>query len=90
MNEKEINVVIFRLYLGGPGSVFRDTGIYILFKGIWDTFENFEWNFRDIRIQRLLNFRDICSLCYMILRIFFEIISGIPGGHLPGSHLRGV
>ena len=48
-----------------------------LFKGERDTFENFEWNFRDIGIQRFLNFGDTCSKCYMILGILFNIISGI-------------
>ena len=37
-----------------------------LFKGIHDTFENFEWNFRDIGIQRFLDLGDICSKSYMI------------------------
>ena len=37
-----------------------------LFNGIRDTFENFEWNFRDIGIQRLIDFGDTCSECYMI------------------------
>ena len=45
-----------------------------LFKGVWDTFENFEWNFRDIGIQRFLDLGDICSKCYMILGIFFSNI----------------
>ena len=48
-----------------------------LFKGIRDTFENFEWNFRDIGIQRLMDFGDTCSKCYMILGILFQIFSGI-------------
>ena len=26
-----------------------------LFKGIQDTFENYEWNFRDIEIQSILD-----------------------------------
>ena len=32
-----------------------------LFKRIRDTFENFEWNFRDIGIQRFLDFVGTCS-----------------------------
>ena len=48
-----------------------------LFKRKWDIFENFEWNFRDIGIQRFLDLGDICSKCYMILDIFFQIFSGI-------------
>ena len=32
-----------------------------LFKGIWDTFENFEWNFIDIGVHRFLDFGDTCS-----------------------------
>ena len=35
-----------------------------LFKGIQDTFEHFELNFRDKGIQRFLDFRDTCSKCY--------------------------
>ena len=48
-----------------------------LFKGIQDTFENFEWDFRDTGIQKFLDFRDICSKCYFILGILLKIISGI-------------
>ena len=55
-----------------------------LFKGIWDTFENFEWNVRHTGIQRFLDFWDTFSKCYMILGILFKIISGILGTLLPG------
>ena len=30
-----------------------------LFKGIRDTFENFEWKFRDIWIRMFLDFEDV-------------------------------
>ena len=56
-----------------------------LFKGIWDTFENFEWNFRNIRIQRFLGFSDTCSKCCMVLGILFQIFSGILGTGDPTS-----
>ena len=49
-----------------------------IFKGIRDTFENFEWNFWDKGIQRFLDLGDTCSKCYMILGIFFfQIFAGI-------------
>ena len=48
-----------------------------LFKGIRATFENFEWNFRYIRIQRLLDFWDTCSKYCMILGILFKVTLGI-------------
>ena len=47
-----------------------------VYKGIdlQDTFENFEWNFRDIWIQKLVDFGDTCSKCYM-MRDTFPFIS---------------
>ena len=48
-----------------------------LFKEIWDTLENFEWNFRAIGIERFPDFGDTCSKCYIILGILLQIFSGI-------------
>ena len=56
-----------------------------LFKGIRDTFENFEWNFRDVGLQRLIDFGDTCSKCYTVLGILFQIFSGIMGTPPPPS-----
>ena len=36
-----------------------------------------EWDFRDIGLQRFLDFVDICLKCYMILGISFQIFLGI-------------
>ena len=46
-----------------------------LFKRIWDTFENSEWNFRDIGIQSFLDLG--IFVCYMSLGILFQIFPGI-------------
>ena len=48
-----------------------------LFKGIRDTFENFVWNFRDIGIQRFLDFVDAFSEYYMVLGILGTPFQGL-------------
>ena len=76
-------------YKWGTGSVFRDTGIWCIFKGILDSFEILERNFRDIGIQKFLDFGDTYSILYMIiLGILFKIISGIQDNRdpLPEPH----
>ena len=81
------NTLLTTLQQRGHGRIFRDIGIRLhLFKGIWDTFENTEWKFRDIRIQRFLGVGHTCLKYYMILGILFQILSGIRdiGDPLPG------
>ena len=62
-----------------------------LFKGIQDTFENFEWNFRDIGIQRFLDFwRYLFKMLYDFKDTFQNNFSdtGYWGNPLPGPHLE--
>ena len=60
-----------------------------IFKGIPDTFESFEWNFRDIGIRRFLDFGVTCTNYYTILRILSKYFQGygILGTPLPGPQL---
>ena len=50
-----------------------------LFEGILDNFDNFEWNFRDIRYRFLVLWILVQNAIYdfINLRILFKIISGI-------------
>ena len=55
------SIILATLNFRGPGRVLRDTAA--LFKGIRDTFENNDWNFRDTKD---LDLGDTCSNCYLI------------------------
>ena len=57
-----------------------------LFKGKRDTFDNPEWNFRDIGIQWFLEFGNTGSKCCMIFLLFQiygirDIVDPLPGPH---------